>query len=443
MIRKLSLSKKDIFKKRLRSSSENSKCPSASAQKRIKMSTEDSMVTTAVKTPQSFVFSAFKHNSNCTQISFFVVHTNELIRLKGRMPRIVDKLVLSYADSDSFPQSPVVCEFLKIQDAPLCFVIRKDESNQGEDLLFLASCLSSNGKENKHACYLKDATYMQLTHIKTPSLKVEGMCTANLKSFMKDKLYTFDNMYNRLLPFPTPEPNIVISTESNHAPVLIAEHTIVGDNSKNTPSENESDVNTFIFLDLETTGFRPCKISEICLCAVKVTAIDSESPSIDSDVEKLLLVVDPVKQIRGMAQKITKLSNAWIKDCNKPVIDKRIKTLVSKFLKKQEKPLCFIAHNGTRFDFPVLRDEFCKDENSHMFLNVSCVDSIKGFRQVVNRKSYSLSSFIEDYCPFSANVIKTKAHTAEFDTDMLILISRKHPEVIKWFNLLKCPLVQT
>lgn len=55
--------------------------------------------------------------------------------------------------------------------------------------------------------------------------------------------------------------------------------------------------------------------------------------------------------------------------------------LINQFLETQEKPICLVAHNGKRFDFPILRTEIHR--TGEQFLDdVLCVDSLEAFRDL-------------------------------------------------------------
>lgn len=46
-----------------------------------------------------------------------------------------------------------------------------------------------------------------------------------------------------------------------------------------------------------------------------------------------------------------------------------------------QKPLCLVAHNGNRFDFPLLRKELFK-ANGALPEDILCVDSLEAFRYI-------------------------------------------------------------
>ncbi|XP_017885267.1 three prime repair exonuclease 2 isoform X3 [Ceratina calcarata] len=118
-------------------------------------------------------------------------------------------------------------------------------------------------------------------------------------------------------------------------------------------------INTFIFMDLETTGLikgslMP-KITEISLIAASRSGICNATNALPRVLQKLVLAVNPEKPIPRVVQNMTGLSNDHLDkvECfNSDVFD-----LIIKFLKRQTAPVCFVAYNGNRFDYPILLSE--------------------------------------------------------------------------------------
>lgn len=59
--------------------------------------------------------------------------------------------------------------------------------------------------------------------------------------------------------------------------------------------------------------------------------------------------------------------------------------LINRFLETQEKPICLVAHNGNRFDFPILRTEIHRTGQEFLG-DVLCVDSLDAFRDLHKRR---------------------------------------------------------
>lgn len=410
-------SKKDAFKRRLRSSTKSSS--SSPAEKCVKTSSEPPEE--PIKLPKSFVFTACTGQS----LSAFVVHSSEFARMgTGQLPRIVDKLT-----TFSSRNSPkLLAAFLQLQTAPLCFVSSEE---------WLEGIIKV--QETSVKTLMQNASYLPMKS-STKSTKTESVCQNYLRTFVKSRMYKDVHLQKSLRPFPqktAAERKVTTNDEAETKTVLIKTITTnQGPKSDDEKPEQKEDIKTLLFLDLETTGLRPCKISEICLCAVKVTA----DHKLSGDVDKLLLVVDPIKKIGGTAARMTQLDNAAIEGSEKlGTRDERVQSVLGEFLRAQTAPLCFVAHNGVRFDFPIFRDEFCRKKGENMspsLQSAHCVDSISALHQILRRKSFSLSSFISEYSNDDGD-----HHTAEFDTEMLVTISRRHPQVLKCYNTLKGKLV--
>lgn len=54
--------------------------------------------------------------------------------------------------------------------------------------------------------------------------------------------------------------------------------------------------------------------------------------------------------------------------------------LINQFLEAQEKPICFVAHNGNHFDYPILRTEIHRVGQS-LSDDILCIDSLEAFRE--------------------------------------------------------------
>jgi DNA polymerase III epsilon subunit-like protein len=70
----------------------------------------------------------------------------------------------------------------------------------------------------------------------------------------------------------------------------------------------------------------------------------------------LNLCIKPTKTIEPKAAEITKLDN-----CNldhQSQFDEDVANIIVSFLDRLKKPICLIAHNGLKFDFPILKAEF-------------------------------------------------------------------------------------
>lgn len=54
-------------------------------------------------------------------------------------------------------------------------------------------------------------------------------------------------------------------------------------------------------------------------------------------------------------------------------------------MQTQEKPICLVAHNGNRFDYPILRTEIHKTGES-LPDDILCIDSLEAFKDLHNKQ---------------------------------------------------------
>ncbi len=63
------------------------------------------------------------------------------------------------------------------------------------------------------------------------------------------------------------------------------------------------------------------------------------------------------------------------------LFDDALIRLINDFLSRQNQPICLVAHNGTNFDFPLLKSEISKT-NTKLMQGLFCADSLEAFRAV-------------------------------------------------------------
>ncbi|XP_069499956.1 three prime repair exonuclease 2-like [Ambystoma mexicanum] len=223
-------------------------------------------------------------------------------------------------------------------------------------------------------------------------------------------------------------------------------------NVKRTPFE------TFVFMDLEATGLPPArpKITEISLLAVNRHSLENTAftnsfkpvPRFPRVVDKLCLCIDPGKPISQTATTLTGLDNEVLKTNGKQTFNMYVVEGIKAFLNRQCAPVCFVSHNGYRYDFPLLKAELSACGCS-ILDKVYCADSLTAirsldsadshFRQFAcqykpsNKKgNYSLSelyfTFFREY--------PVDCHTAEGDTVALIGVFQwRAKDLIEWMEL--------
>lgn len=130
---------------------------------------------------------------------------------------------------------------------------------------------------------------------------------------------------------------------------------------------------TLVYLDAETTGLPPSrpKIAEIAAVAIAVS-----EPRV---LNKIRLGFDPEKPFHPGASRINGLSNDMLSD-QKPFEDYTA-NLLNLFLRHLNGPVCLIAYNGNKFDFPILKSEF-RSAGKNLLESIYCVDPLPRIREM-------------------------------------------------------------
>ncbi|XP_067651549.1 three-prime repair exonuclease 1-like [Haliotis asinina] len=152
-------------------------------------------------------------------------------------------------------------------------------------------------------------------------------------------------------------------------------------------SDARCPIQSFVIFDTETTGLpkQDPKITELCFLGVGRKYLEDAKVGVDPRVtNQLLLCVDPCKHIEPEAASITGLDNETLAD-QKP-FDKDMVQLMSSFLGRLPKPVCLVAHNGDRFDYPLLVSEL-RQVSSELQDDLLCVDSLTAFKTLENQES--------------------------------------------------------
>ncbi|CAK9828853.1 Three prime repair exonuclease 2 [Anthophora retusa] len=142
-------------------------------------------------------------------------------------------------------------------------------------------------------------------------------------------------------------------------------------------------IRTFIFFDLETTGligknFMP-KVTEMSLIAVSRSAICDTTDILPRVLHKLVLPIHPNVRISEGIETLTGLSNTNLEEVQH--FNCEVYNLIINFVKRQIAPICFVAYNGNKFDYPIFLSElkninknFCED-----ILSIDMLHLIKEF----------------------------------------------------------------
>ena len=190
------------------------------------------------------------------------------------------------------------------------------------------------------------------------------------------------------------------------------------------------DIRTFVYFDLEATGLKSSgrpRVCEISLIAVNssdiqdlhkpllnrisgrthedtIIQIEKCSPRI---MNKLTICVYPMATIVPFVSSMTGLDNYNLTGQSK--FDKNIGNLLNTFLSCLPSPVCLVAHNGSQYDFPLLKAELEK-AGTKLGSEILCVDSYLGIRSIIKN-----SQQIESELKAVAEI----ANAGEFDTVMM------------------------
>ncbi|XP_006893085.1 PREDICTED: three prime repair exonuclease 1 [Elephantulus edwardii] len=210
-------------------------------------------------------------------------------------------------------------------------------------------------------------------------------------------------------------------------------------------------VQTLIFMDLEATGlpFSQPKVTELCMLAIHRCALENPPtpqgppptvPPLPRVVDKLSLCVAPGKACSPGASNITGLSTAVLAAHGRQRFDADLANLLRAFLQRQPQPWCLVAHNGDRYDFPLLQAELAALGLASVLDGAFCIDSIAALKALEHassssepgsRKSYSLGNI---YTRLYRQT-PPDSHTAEGDVLALVSICQWKPQaLLQWVD---------
>ncbi|CAH2097956.1 unnamed protein product [Euphydryas editha] len=145
---------------------------------------------------------------------------------------------------------------------------------------------------------------------------------------------------------------------------------------------------TYVIIDLETTGlpkeeYNKTRITELSLVAVKREHVLATNPGATPRVQhKLTLCFNPGRMVAPSCTDVTGLCNFLLE--YEPKFDMQTFTMLNTFLNVLEKPVCLVAYNGHRFDFPILKNHLKKlgvDFSSDLL----CADCFIGFFNIIEK----------------------------------------------------------
>ncbi|XP_055851005.1 three-prime repair exonuclease 1 [Episyrphus balteatus] len=157
-----------------------------------------------------------------------------------------------------------------------------------------------------------------------------------------------------------------------------------------------SKISSFAVFDLETPGlpdhsFNKGSITEISIHGFKAddvaNSVNCKDPRIN---HTLTLLFNPRMMIHPESEKITGLDNYMLE--NESSFDDNAANVIISFLKHMQQPVCLVAHNGDKFDFPILKHALSK-LGLELPSNVLCIDSLGAIKDLDLAKEDDNDSF--------------------------------------------------
>lgn len=152
-------------------------------------------------------------------------------------------------------------------------------------------------------------------------------------------------------------------------------------------------VQTYVFIDLETTGLpkvelNKTRITELSMVAVKRQhLLDTRAGATPRVQHKLTLCFNPRRMIADECSEVTGLDNYLLE--NEPHFNNKVCNIIDMFLTILSKPVCLIAHNGLAFDYPILKNHLVK-LNVELSSDLLCADSYHGFYHIEQKLTLQL-----------------------------------------------------
>lgn len=159
------------------------------------------------------------------------------------------------------------------------------------------------------------------------------------------------------------------------------------------------DIKTFAFFDLETTGlpileYNNTKITQLALIACSVDHLLATNNDIPRVTHKLNICLNPMKRISLVAEDVTGLSNELLQYERK--FDENTFLLLKSFILQLQQPVCLIAHNGNKFDFPILKSHIVKLSET-LPSTLLCCDSLQVFQDIEKLKDLNCRILVNGF----------------------------------------------
>ncbi|KAK6626954.1 hypothetical protein RUM44_009431 [Polyplax serrata] len=141
--------------------------------------------------------------------------------------------------------------------------------------------------------------------------------------------------------------------------------------------------NSIIVFDTETTGLphlenNNTRITEMALMGCEIEHLKN-STDIPRVLHKLVFCFNPMKMITPDSTKVSGLENEMLMNI-KPFTATDAEML-NHFIDRLPSPVCIVAHNGYKFDFPILQKHL-HQLNITLPDSVYCADSLKAFQEI-------------------------------------------------------------
>lgn len=150
---------------------------------------------------------------------------------------------------------------------------------------------------------------------------------------------------------------------------------------------NLTDLASFVFLDVETTGLpgiKAPKITEISMIACsKDHLLHTKHGELPRVMHKQSFCLNPQRIIHPKASETTGLYNDLLE--HESTFDENTAQLIQLFLQRLQTPICLVAHNGNRFDFIIIKREL-DALNMRLADHIYCVDSLTIFRKLEEQR---------------------------------------------------------
>ena len=206
---------------------------------------------------------------------------------------------------------------------------------------------------------------------------------------------------------------------------------------------------TFVFFDLEATGLpsvtRPPRITELCFKALDVKHFSALKPLLfkckdSKNFEDILprvantlkLCFNPGAMVPEIVTNITGLSNDLLE--NQSRFKPESVNLLKIFLENLPQPICLVAHNGLKYDYPLMKAELVNIGLQNLTDNVYIVDSLTALKHIFNNQDDKPTSFSLPKLHDHIFGVKPKnSHGAESDVHAVIRICASQAELFVEF----------